>query len=174
MMPTVLAQQIVVLGTVAIAVVAVVMPARSPVPWLVYNGSGSAPLGWYRVVHRTPTPGETAVLRPSEATESMLAMATSHPPNIPLLKRVAAVEGDKVCRVRTVVFVNGEALAEALERDPAGRPLPVWEGCVTLQTGQFFLLNDHPFSFDSRYFGPVAEGQMIGVARPIWIWNPAN
>ena len=174
-MPAVFARQIALLSTVAIVIVAaVVVPARSPLPWVIYNVSGSAPLGWYRVVRRTPARGELAVVRPLEAVESALAMATHHAPNVPLLKRVAGVEGDQVCRVGTVVFVDGEAVAEALERHQNGHPPPVWEGCVTLRRGQFFLLNDHRYSFDSRYFGPVDERQVLGVARPIWTWNRAD
>jgi conjugative transfer signal peptidase TraF len=175
MMPAVFARQIAVLGAVAIVVAATaVMPTRSASPWVVYNASGSAQLGWYRVVRCTPTRGDTAVVRPSQAHESALVMATHHPPNTPLLKRVAAVFADRVCRVGALVLINGRTVGKAFQRDQTGRPLPVWEGCVTLELGQFFLLNDHPFSFDSRYFGPVSEGQIIGVAQPIWTWNPAD
>jgi conjugative transfer signal peptidase TraF len=93
---------------------------------------------------------------------------------VPLLKQVAAVGGDRVCRSGGVVFLNGKAVTEALDHDAGGRPLPVWEGCVTLFAGQFFLLQPHPYSFDSRYFGPVSEAQIIGVARPLWTWNPVE
>ena len=38
--------------------------------------------------------------------------------------------------------------------------------------GEFFLLQPHPLSFDSRYFGPVLRCDIVGVARPLWTWNP--
>ena len=57
-------------------------------------------------------------------------------------------------------------MEEALEHDNLGRPMPVWQGCRTLGEGEYFLLQPHPYSIDSRYFGPVFECQIIGVATP--------
>jgi type IV secretory pathway protease TraF len=33
-------------------------------------------------------------------------------------------------------------------------------------------LQPHPYSFDSRYFGLVLRCDVLGVARPLWTWNP--
>jgi conjugative transfer signal peptidase TraF len=171
--PTRLRLQLLVLSILSIALVAViVLPTKSPIPWIVYNGSGSAPIGWYRIEYRPPSRGDVVVIRPSETLQSLLATHAFLPPGIPLLKRVAAIRGDRICRSGGVVFVNGEAVAVALERDQNGRALPVWEGCFTLFEGQFFVVQLHPYSFDSRYFGPVSECQIIGVAHQIWTWNP--
>jgi conjugative transfer signal peptidase TraF len=155
----------------AIVITSSLMSVTSPLPRLIYNASGSAPIGWYRVEFRLPSRGDLVAIRPSETLQSLLVGHAVLPPGVPLLKRVVAVVGDRVCRFGTVVFVNGEAVAEALERDQSQRPLPVWEGCFTLFAGQFFVLQSHPDSFDSRYFGPVSECQIIGVAYPIWTWN---
>jgi type IV secretory pathway protease TraF len=43
---------------------------------------------------------------------------------------------------------------------------------MRLIDGEFFLLQPHPLSFDSRYFGPVLRCDVVGVARPLWTWNP--
>jgi conjugative transfer signal peptidase TraF len=161
-----------VLACLLIVVTASLMTTKSPIPLIVYNASGSAPIGWYRIEYRAPSRGDVVVIRPSGTLQPLLATHAFLPPGIPLLKRVAGVGGDRVCRSAGVVFVNAEPIAEALERDQNGNPLPVWEGCFTLFEGQFFVVQPHPFSFDSRYFGPVSECQIIGVAHPIWTSNP--
>jgi conjugative transfer signal peptidase TraF len=161
------------LATLLITVLAAILlaPAQSRLPWIVYNASGSAPFGFYRVGNRVPKRGDIVAIRASKTLEHLLVTHTVLPPGIPLLKRVTALGGDRICRSAGVVFVNGEAVAEALERDRDGHPMPIWEGCFTLFDGQFFVVQPHPFSFDSRYFGPVSECQIIGIARPIWTWN---
>jgi conjugative transfer signal peptidase TraF len=166
--------RILVVAILLMAAAAVVMPIREHRPWLLYNASGSAPIGFYRIDYRSPERGETAVIRPSATLEKLLSTHGLLPPGVPLLKRVIALGGDRVCRSEGVVFINGKAIAEALDRDAEDRPLPAWNGCFTLFAGQFFLLQPHPYSFDSRYFGPVSECQIIGVAHPLWTWNPSE
>jgi len=49
--------------------------------------------------------------------------------------------------------------------------LPQWSACRTLKTQELFLLSSYsPFSFDSRYFGPVKRAAVIGQAIPLWTW----
>ena len=141
-------------------------------PLIVFNGSGSAPLGFYRIDDRPPRLGETVVVRPSKATEGFLVERGFLPAGVPLLKRVAGVVGDEICRYGTVISINRADVEEALEHDNLGRPMPVWQGCRTLAEGEFFLLQPHPYSIDSRYFGPVSECEIVGVATPLWTWNP--
>ncbi|MCA6097111.1 S26 family signal peptidase [Bradyrhizobium sp. WSM 4400] len=68
--------------------------------------------------------------------------------------------------------MGGKVIAEVQVEDHAGRPLPSWEGCMRLVDGEYFLLQPHPLSFDSRYFGPVLRCDILGVARPLWTWKP--
>jgi type IV secretory pathway protease TraF len=75
---------------------------------------------------------------------------------------------DQICRSAGVVYANGTVAAEALDHDREGRPLPLRQGCARLFEGHFFVVQPHPYSFDSRYFGPVSDCQIIGVARPLW------
>jgi conjugative transfer signal peptidase TraF len=157
-----------------LAAAAVAIPIRARHPLLLYNASGSAPIGFYRIEYRSPERGETAVVRLSATLENLLTSHRLLPPGIPLLKLVVALGGDRVCRIGGVVFVNNQAAAEALDRDAEGRSLPAWKGCFTLFPGQFFLLQPHPYSFDSRYFGPVSECEIIGVAHPLCTWNPSE
>ena len=173
--PARLREQIVVLGILSIIqVAAIAFPTYAHAPWLIYNATGSAPLGFYRVDYRAASRGDMAVIRPSATVANLLATRGLLPLGVPLLKHVVAVSGDEVCRSNGVVFVNGEVIAEALDRGSDGLPLPFWEGCVRLFEGQFFVIQPYPYSFDSRYFGPVSECQIVGIAHPLWTWDPTD
>jgi conjugative transfer signal peptidase TraF len=164
-----------VLAGISVAAVLSIVALAPHAPIVVYNGSGSAPLGFYRVENRLPERGEMAVIQPPPLVELMLVARGILPPSVPLLKQIAAVGGDEVCRSDEpigMITVNGKAVAETFEKDRDGRLLPAWKGCLKLVDGEFFLLQPHPFSFDSRYFGPVMRCDILGVARPVWTWNP--
>lgn len=144
-------------------------------PRLIYNASGSAPLGFYYLEPRLPVRGELAVLRPPPSVELLIVAHEIAPPAVPLIKQVIGVRGDEICRSKDptdAITMGGTVIAEVQEKDHAGRPLPSWEGCMRLVEGEYFLLQPHPLSFDSRYFGPVLRCDILGVARPIWTWKP--
>jgi conjugative transfer signal peptidase TraF len=86
------------------------------------------------------------------------------------VKRVVALKGDRVCAVKRVVSIDGYVAAKQLKADREGRPLPEWNGCRTLGSGEVFLLMESvPDSFDSRYFGPVPISSIIGKLTPLWL-----
>jgi conjugative transfer signal peptidase TraF len=168
-------RQVAVLSAMCTGIVAMLMSAAVEQPLLIYNASGSAPLGFYYLEQRSPVIGELAVFKPPPAIELMIIAHGVLPRAVPLLKRIAAAGGDEVCRAKEpvgTISINGKVLAEVLENDEEGRPLPTWEGCMRLVEGEFFLLQPHPRSFDSRYFGPVLRCDILGVAHPLWTWNP--
>jgi type IV secretory pathway protease TraF len=86
------------------------------------------------------------------------------PENGWLLKPVAALEPSIVCRFGRYVFVDGTLAAKAQIVDRLERQMPVWKGCTRLEKPNLFLLAHHQDSFDSRYFGPVKQDQVIGIA----------
>ena len=145
------------------------------VPLIVYNASGSAPLGFYYIEDRLPRRGELAIVKPPPNIELLLVARGILPPSVPLVKQVSAAGGDEVCRSKAPlgnIAINGKVVAEVLDQDHEGRQLPSWDGCIHLVEGEFFLLQPHPYSFDSRYFGPVLRCDILGVARSLWTWNP--
>lgn len=71
----------------------------------------------------------------------MLAHGGYLPLGVPLLKPVAALPGQRVCRIGAAVTVDGKPLGDALARDHRGRPLPVWQGCRHVLPGQVFVMN---------------------------------
>lgn len=91
------------------------------------------------------------------------------PSNIPLVKRIAAVPGDRVCAAGDRILVNGHFAARRRDRDLAGRRLPRWSGCRSVGEGELFLLGTAgPNSFDGRYFGVTEARLVVGEARLIW------
>jgi conjugative transfer signal peptidase TraF len=157
------------------SIVATLMSFPAEVPLLIYNASGSAPLGFYYLEQRMPLRGELAVYKPPPAVELLIMAHGVLPVPVPLLKRIAGAGGDEVCRAKdpvATISINGKVVAEVFDKDPRGLPLPSWEGCMKLVDGEYFLLQPHPRSFDSRYFGPVLRCDILGVARPLWTWNP--
>ena len=167
--------QIAVIAVISATNVASFIGFAVRVPLIIYNASGSAPLGFYYVEDRLPTRGELTVIKPPPLLELMIVSRGILPPSVPLVKQVTAVGGDEVCRSNEpvgTVAINGKVVAEVLDRDRDGRRLPSWDGCIRLVDGEFFLLQPHPYSFDSRYFGPVLRCDVLGVAHPLWTWNP--
>lgn len=139
-------------------------------PLLIWNASASAPIGLYAV----QPPGklvvtDLVVARPPEALASWLAERGYLPKGASLIKRVAGLPRQKICRDGSALTIDGIPMAEALERDHAGRPLPQWRGCLVLRPREIFLLNwDAPASLDGRYFGAFPVSSVIGRAAPLW------
>lgn len=151
----------------AVVTLPIVVP-RLPEVFLV-NESRSLPRGLYVRRFRTaPDRGRLVAFAQPAAARCYLADLGA-PPDMMLLKRVAAVGGDRVCLERGRLHVPGAA-APVMGRDRAGAPLPQWTGCRFLETGELFLLGDTPESFDSRYFGPVRISDTRGVYRAAATW----
>lgn len=138
-------------------------------PRLVWNASASAPIGLYSVSPGAlAEPGDMVIARVPEPWRRLAATRRYLPMNVPLVKRVAAAAGDEVCALGQEIFVNGRWIAERLVLDGAGRPMPMWSGCMRLRGRQLFLLMDAPASFDGRYFGVTGGDDIIGKARLLW------
>ncbi|NGO54523.1 S26 family signal peptidase [Allomesorhizobium camelthorni] len=140
-----------------------------PSPWLVWNASASAPVGLYRVGFAAPARGDLVLVRPPEAVAELAEKRGYLPPNVPLVKRLAALSGEHVCAFNEAIIIGGEIVARRLETDAQGRPLPWWNGCRRLGRDEVFLLGGEATgSFDSRYFGPVPLASVIGRLVPLW------
>ena len=137
-----------------------------------FNPSTSAPRGWYwRAESSTYPVGTLTFARLPEVATEMADDRRYIPRTVPILKRVVAVRGYRVCESAGTVRINGKLVARAVERDGQGRDLLPWEGCRVLARNEFFLLNlENPASFDSRYFGPIMDSMFLGKAIPLWTW----
>ena len=161
----------------AAAVAAIAFPAFIETPdTFIWNVTPSAPIGLYEVHPVAQLQrADLVVLEAPPPLESFLAERGYLPPNIPLLKRVVGVPGQKVCRIGRTITVDGAVMGEAQERDSFGRTMPVWSGCQCIAPDELFLMNrDAENSLDGRYFGPVSISSITGLAVPLWTIEPGT
>lgn len=139
-------------------------------PQLVWNATASAPVGLYEVMPQSAfARGELVLIRPPQWVRNFAATRGYLPVTVPMVKRIAAQNGDTVCRQEDAITINGRVLAHALLADREGRLLPTWSGCRKLGDGDvFILMHDVRASFDSRYFGPIPSNGIIGKLVPLW------
>ena len=157
-------------GAATLATACLATLVRPPRPLLVWNASASSAIGLYRIsASRHVRPGDMIAAWPPFGVRELAARRGYLALNVPLVKRVAAAEGDHVCAAGKAVFVNGLLAATRRDRDPSGRPLPSWSGCIELRRAEFLLISsDAPGAFDGRYFGITRAAELIGEARLIW------
>lgn len=140
-------------------------------PVLLWNPSPSAPIGLYRlqsIDHLGPR-DLVAVAAPNPIA-AFIAERGYLPPDIPLLKHVAGLPGQIVCRLGRNITVDGVNLGEAQHTDSLGRPMPVWQGCRRITADEVFMMNPAAEnSLDGRYFGPIPRSAILAEAIPIWI-----
>ncbi len=158
-------------GAFSIAALGLAM-AHEFTPRLVWNASASAPIGLYRIkVATRPRIGEFVLVKPEPALEKFIADRGYLPRKIPLIKQVAALPGDEICRQNQAISVAKIHVAHALFSDSIGRKMPIWSGCFRLKPDEVFLLNPHEKSLDGRYFGATKLTGVVGVAVPILVWE---
>ena len=148
----------------------------------------SLPLGVYQTVDAAPVPGVVVMVCLSEPHASMAAsrgyIARGRPHGTedvcpdgtePLGKRVLATGGDTVAVADAGLAVNGRAVPRTgrLPRDSQGRPLPLYPaGVHVVRAGELWVVATiSRRSFDSRYFGPLPEGNVLSVVRPLLTWE---
>ncbi len=139
-------------------------------PRLIWNASASVPVGLYAVLPTSsPQLGDLVLVDPPEDLAGYLDLRGYLPRGIPMLKHVAALPGQVVCRTGMTVWIDRMVVADARAEDRIGRRLASWSGCHRLRQDQVFLLNaDVPDSLDGRYFGPLPVSAVRGPAVAIW------
>ena len=145
--------------------------AFHPTPRWVWNETASVPVGLYRIQPTVPVRvGDIVAIRLPEREATLLATRGYLPFGVPLLKLVAALVGQNVCRSGVHVTIDGKAAGDAKPVDHRGRKLPVWQGCQHLGLGQMFVMNAAvPTSLDGRYFGVLPMDTVIGRAVPVHV-----
>lgn len=158
------------IACVAIGSVALSTAVDLP-PVLLWNASSSVPIGLYRL-QSTDNLGmrDLVAVAPPDPIAAFIAERGYLPPDIPLLKHVAGLPGQIVCRFGRSISVDGISLGEAQHTDNRGRPMPIWQGCRRITSDEVFLMNqDAENSLDGRYFGPVPRSAILAEAIPVLI-----
>lgn len=90
----------------------------------------------------------------------------------PLIKTIAALPGQHVETTDHVV-VDGRSLAASTVRmtDGEGRTITPYPGGI-VPPGHLFLFSSFASSYDSRYFGPLPDSGLLGLAWPILTFDP--
>lgn len=144
------------------------------------NVSDSLPPGVWQIRPGAPARGSIVLACPPDtplfrAARQAHYIARGFCPGgmAPLLKPVAAVAGDRVVISSAGISVNGSPIPNSARFavDGSGRFLPnAPDGVSIVPAGQVWLLSSYnKYSFDSRYFGPVAASRVSGVARPVYL-----
>ena len=159
----------------SVVVAATLLSAAQSMPRvLVWNITASVPTGLYLVsdeyVLRT---GDRVAVEPSPTMRNFMVARGYLASGVPLLKQIAAVPGDTVCRIGYAIDINGDHAGFARKTDSQGRPMPAWQGCHVLGGNEIFVMSPAvPDSFDSRYFGPLPRARVTGRAIPLWTGEP--
>lgn len=170
-------------GLAALAVVGAGVAAARAAGYRV-NVSASVPLGLWRVDPEAPLhrgamtlwcPPDNALFRAARAHRAV-PYGPCPGRYAPLFKPAAAVAGDVVEVAPAGVRINGVALPNTAQRRPQGAsawvPL-IPAGTYHVPVGEvWFISTTNPYSFDSRYYGPMPVARVQGVARPVWTWDP--
>ena len=145
-----------------------------------FNTTPSIPVGMYRLTHDPIKKGAYVLFCPPPSAEFAMAKARGYlragfcPGGFgPMMKKILAIQDDKVMIGKEGVQVNGHLvpLSAPIKADADGRPLPVYAKTWVLGNAEILVMSDsHPESFDGRYFGSIQRSQLKGVIRPILIW----
>lgn len=154
----------------AIAVLAV-MSCLRPQVLLLYNYTDSLPHGFYFVEKRDVYKRGDMVVFPVPRSVRLLVKKRRwlHEKGF-LMKPLIGVKGDSVCTKRNRFRVGGNDFGGIQLHDEQGLPLPRYAVCGVLKEGFLVGVEGMSNSFDSRYFGPVPERSVIGVAIPFWLF----
>lgn len=139
--------------------------ACCPLPTLYYcNTSPSQPRGLYRVIDdgQPIRLHDLVVLRPPD---DRLSVKT-------ILKTVYALPGDTYAITDRWISVNGQPIGRVFAEDTSGAPLPKLRGSFVVPDGHFLPLAVHvDRSYDGRYFGAVAQSEIIQKVAPLLLWE---
>lgn len=137
---------------------------------LVCNYTDSLPHGIYLICQGAVNKGDIVVFRPTGVAAELIGARHYLRPDGFLMKHVAGLPGDSVCADRRCFRVAGTDYGGRAACDSEGRQLPEYRFCGRLKEGIIVAGRGMKHSFDSRYFGPVENASIVGIALPLWLF----
>lgn len=145
------------------------------------NTTPSEPLGLWRIIPltRSVLPGETVFVCPPDNVAVREARQRGYlRPGLcpggfgPLIKTVIAVAGQHV-DVTDRIVIDGVPIpgSRILEKDAQGRSLRRDQSGM-VRPGEVYLHSGFIASWDSRYFGPVSDSGVLGLAQEVLTYAP--
>lgn len=141
------------------------------------NMTESFPRGLWRLTEAPIAKGALVLFCPTDAAlferardAGYLAYGLCDGGFAPLIKRIAAVPGDRVAISTDGLQINGtlQAKSQRIATDSAGEGVPQAPISDVVPAGHVLLLSDYSArSYDSRYFGAVPTGRIQGVVVPV-------
>jgi conjugative transfer signal peptidase TraF len=146
-----------------------------------FNTSPSVPLGFYHLSARAPLRGDYVAACPPPSSVFKLARAHGYlgrgpcPGDfVPIIKLLAAVEGDDVRIDRDGVRVNTVLWRSSAPKpsDRSGWALPQLAGfrAVLRRSDVLLMSKDCDVGFDGRYFGTLPSSVISAAAVPLLTW----
>ncbi|UTH74235.1 signal peptidase I [Chromobacterium sp. IIBBL 290-4] len=83
-------------------------------------------------------------------------------------KLVMGVAGDRVQIKGGRVYLNGRYVGGLNLSQALGKKPQDYARAFTLREGEYFLMGSQPYSYDSRYWGPIRHEEIIGRVLPIF------
>ena len=99
---------------------------------LVWNASESVPIGLYYITNSHPSRGDLVLSHLPKWARIIADDRHYLPSNTPVLKRISALAGDRVCQFGRSTFVNKIEVATAHFADDQLRKMPHWGRCQPL------------------------------------------
>jgi conjugative transfer signal peptidase TraF len=145
------------------------------------NMTPSYPLGLWRIqsLVRDVRVGDRVFICPPDTTEVRTARQRGYLRRglceggvSPLIKTIVATANQSV-DVGCAVTIDGQPLSHSYVRttDAAGRPVARYSG-GPVPLGFVFVHSNFPGSYDSRYFGPIPQDGVLGLAQEVLTHAP--
>jgi len=146
-----------------------------------FNLTPSYALGLWRIeqLDREAAAGDLIFICPPPTAEFVMARERGYVRRglcpgwySPLIKTVVAGPGQHVA-IGSIIEIDGVALADSNVRtlDAEGRALEPYAGGA-VPADHLFLHSKFAGSYDSRYFGPIPDAGVLGLARPVFTVDP--
>ncbi|NTU97870.1 MAG: S26 family signal peptidase [Chlorobiaceae bacterium] len=137
---------------------------------ILYNYTDSLPHGLYLLWQGVPRKGDLIAFEPPENAARLIRERKYLRDGAYLIKYIVGEKGDSVCTVQRRLKVNGVDYGGIDAVDKEGLPLPGYLFCGIQTDGYIVAIKGMNSSFDSRYYGPIKNGSIIGLVSPLWLF----